>query len=86
MIRSTCRKWHASARWAARLSKATWPSWKTCCCISASQCSTAGPSGFLVAHDKFFYFDAGVCRSIRPKGPLDQPESNEDMALEGLVA
>lgn len=40
----------------------------------------------LVAHDKFFYFDAGVYRSIRPKGPLDQPESIEGMALEGLVA
>jgi predicted AAA+ superfamily ATPase len=40
----------------------------------------------LVAHDKFFYFDAGVYRSIRPKGPLDSPEEIEGMALEGLIA
>jgi len=40
----------------------------------------------LVAHDKFFYFDAGVYRSIRPKGPLDSTEEIEGMALEGLIA
>lgn len=40
----------------------------------------------LVAHDKFFYFDAGVYRSLRPAGPLDRPEAIEGMALEGLVA
>jgi len=40
----------------------------------------------LAAHDKFFYFDAGVYRSIRPAGPLDRPEEIEGMALEGLVA
>ena len=40
----------------------------------------------LVAHDKFFYFDAGVYRSIRPKGPLDSPQEIEGMALEGLIA
>ena len=40
----------------------------------------------LVAHDKFFYFDAGVYRSIRPKGPLDTPEEIEGLALEGLIA
>jgi len=40
----------------------------------------------LVAHDKFFFFDAGVYRSIRPTGPLDSPQEIEGMALEGLVA
>ncbi|MBP8286628.1 MAG: ATP-binding protein [Rhodoferax sp.] len=40
----------------------------------------------LVAHDKFFYFDAGVYHSIRPKGPLDSSEEIEGMALEGLIA
>ncbi len=40
----------------------------------------------LVAHDKFFYFDAGVYRSIRPKGPLDSSEEIEGMTLEGLIA
>lgn len=40
----------------------------------------------LVAHDKFYYFDAGVYRSIRPKGPLDSPAEIEGMALEGLIA
>ncbi|MFS6826041.1 ATP-binding protein [Cyanobium sp. ATX-6F1] len=40
----------------------------------------------LVAHEKFFYFDAGVFRSLRPAGPLDAPAEIEGMALEGLVA
>lgn len=40
----------------------------------------------LVSHSKFFYFDAGVYRSLRPSGPLDRPEEIEGMALEGLVA
>lgn len=40
----------------------------------------------LAAHDKFFYFDAGVYRSLRPAGPLDRAEEIEGMALEGLVA
>ncbi|QJD30669.1 DUF4143 domain-containing protein [Methylococcus geothermalis] len=40
----------------------------------------------LVAHDKFYYFDAGVFRSLRPAGPLDRAEEIEGMALEGLVA
>ena len=38
-----------------------------------------------VAHPKFFLFDAGVFRSLRPKGPLDRPEEMEGAALEGLV-
>jgi predicted AAA+ superfamily ATPase len=40
----------------------------------------------LVAHAKFFYFDAGVYRSLRPAGPLDAPEEIEGLGLEGLVA
>lgn len=40
----------------------------------------------LVAHPKFFYFDCGVFRSLRPKGPLDRPEEIDGAALEGLVA
>lgn len=40
----------------------------------------------LAAHDKFYYFDAGVFRSLRPAGPIDRPEEIEGMALEGLVA
>ena len=39
----------------------------------------------LVGHDKFFFFDAGVFRSIRPKGPLDSPAEIDGAALEGLV-
>jgi predicted AAA+ superfamily ATPase len=39
-----------------------------------------------VAHDKFYFFDTGVYRSIRPTGPLDRPEEIEGHALEGLVA
>ena len=40
----------------------------------------------LVAHEKFYFFDAGVYRSLRPMGPLDRPEEVAGMALEGLVA
>jgi len=37
-------------------------------------------------HPKFFYFDTGVFRSLRPAGPLDRTEEIEGHALEGLVA
>jgi predicted AAA+ superfamily ATPase len=40
----------------------------------------------LIQHEKFYYFDCGVYRSIRPKGPLDRPEEINGAALEGLVA
>ncbi len=40
----------------------------------------------LVTHNKFYFFDAGVYRSLRPAGPLDRPEEIAGMALEGLVA
>jgi predicted AAA+ superfamily ATPase len=40
----------------------------------------------LVAHPKFYYFDVGVYRYLRPKGPLDQEAELEGPALEGLVA
>jgi predicted AAA+ superfamily ATPase len=39
----------------------------------------------LVGHDKFYFFDAGVFRSIRPCGPLDAPSEIDGAALEGLV-
>ena len=39
----------------------------------------------LATHPKFFYFDAGVYRSLRPAGPLDRPEEISGPALEGLV-
>jgi predicted AAA+ superfamily ATPase len=35
---------------------------------------------------KLFLFDAGVFRSLRPRGPLDRPHEVEGAALEGLVA
>jgi predicted AAA+ superfamily ATPase len=39
-----------------------------------------------VAHPKFYFFDAGVFRSLRPQGPLDRPQEIDGGALEGLVA
>ncbi|MYB20719.1 MAG: ATP-binding protein [Holophagales bacterium] len=39
----------------------------------------------LTVHPKFYWFDAGVFRSVRPAGPLDRPEAIEGGALEGLV-
>ena len=40
----------------------------------------------LTSHPKFFWFDAGVFRSVRPAGPLDRPAEIAGPALEGLVA
>jgi predicted AAA+ superfamily ATPase len=39
----------------------------------------------ITAHPKFFLFDTGVFRAIRPKGPLDRPEEIDGAALETLV-
>jgi predicted AAA+ superfamily ATPase len=39
----------------------------------------------LISANKFYFFDAGVFRSVRPRGPLDKPEEIAGMALEGLV-
>ena len=38
----------------------------------------------LVSHAKFYYFDVGVYRAIRPKGPLDMVEEIDGAALETL--
>lgn len=40
----------------------------------------------LITHSKFYFFDAGIYRTLRPKGALDRPEETDGMALEGLVA
>lgn len=39
----------------------------------------------LVQHVKFYLFDSGVFRSLRPSGPLDRPSEIDGHALEGLV-
>jgi predicted AAA+ superfamily ATPase len=38
----------------------------------------------LVAHPKFYFFDVGVYRTLRPMGPLDAPGEVEGIALETL--
>ncbi|MBI4668335.1 MAG: DUF4143 domain-containing protein, partial [Elusimicrobia bacterium] len=38
----------------------------------------------LVGHPKFYFFDTGVYRTIRPMGPLDRPEEAEGAAYETL--
>lgn len=43
-------------------------------------------SRFLTAHPKFYFFDTGVYRALRPKSILDAPSEIEGAALEGLVA
>ncbi|MBS0655515.1 MAG: ATP-binding protein [Verrucomicrobia bacterium] len=40
----------------------------------------------LSSHNKLYLFDAGVYRSLRPRGPLDRREEIDGHALEGLVA
>ena len=39
----------------------------------------------LISHPKFYFFDAGVFRAIRPSGPLDSPHEIDGIALENLV-
>ena len=39
----------------------------------------------ITHHPKFFLFDAGVFRAVRPSGPLDSPEEIDGAALETLV-
>lgn len=39
----------------------------------------------LTAHPKFYFFDAGVYRALRPRGPLDAPEDIDGPAIETLV-
>jgi predicted AAA+ superfamily ATPase len=39
----------------------------------------------LSTHPKFFFFDVGVFRHLRPKGPLDTSEEIDGAALETLV-
>lgn len=38
----------------------------------------------IVSHPKFYFFDAGVFRTLRPSGPLDLPEEMQGPALETL--
>lgn len=39
----------------------------------------------LINHQKFYYFDVGVYRQLRPLGPLDSVEEAEGSAFETLV-
>jgi uncharacterized protein len=39
----------------------------------------------LTAHPKFYFFDVGVFRTLRPAGPLDVPEEAEGPAFETLL-
>jgi len=39
----------------------------------------------VAAHPKFYFFDVGVYRTLRPSGPLDMPEMIEGVALESLL-
>lgn len=38
----------------------------------------------MVAHPKFYFFDVGVFRTLRPMGPLDLPAEAEGAAFESL--
>lgn len=39
----------------------------------------------LTRHRKFYFFDTGIFRELRPSGPLDIPDEIGGAALEGLV-
>ena len=38
----------------------------------------------IIAHPKFYFFDVGVYRTLRPMGPLDSPEEIQGAAVETL--
>lgn len=38
----------------------------------------------IIAHQKFYFFDAGVYRALRPMGPLDTTEESEGAGLETI--
>lgn len=38
------------------------------------------------SHPKFYFFDCGVYRAVRPAGPLDTPEDIAGASMEGLIA
>jgi predicted AAA+ superfamily ATPase len=40
----------------------------------------------LISHPKFYFFDAGVFKALRPSGPLDRLQEIEGAAFETLVA
>jgi len=40
----------------------------------------------VIQHSKFYLFDTGVFRTLRPSGPLDRSGEIEGPALEGLIA
>ncbi|MGB8297543.1 MAG: DUF4143 domain-containing protein, partial [Polyangia bacterium] len=39
----------------------------------------------LTTHPKFYFFDAGVYRALRPRGPLDSADDIDGSAIETLV-
>jgi len=39
----------------------------------------------IVTHPKFYFFDAGVYRALRPRGPLDATDEIEGAAIETLL-
>ena len=39
----------------------------------------------VVAHEKFYFFDCGLFRALRPSGPLDKTQEIDGIALETLV-
>ncbi len=47
---------------------------------------TKRASRATASHPKFYFFDTGVFRALRPTGPLDRPAEVDGAALEGLVA
>jgi predicted AAA+ superfamily ATPase len=49
------------------------------------ECFTRRAKRKLVAHPKFYFFDAGVYQAIRPRGPLDSDSEINGRAAETLV-
>lgn len=39
----------------------------------------------ILSHPKFYFFDTGIYRTIRPMGPLDMPEEVQGISIETLL-
>jgi predicted AAA+ superfamily ATPase len=39
----------------------------------------------MITHQKFYFFDVGIFRAIRPRGPLDSPAEIDGAAIETLL-
>ena len=82
---STWPRWHATSAWTARPPSAYFDLLEDLLIATRVPVFTKRAERRMTTHPKFFLFDVGVYRAIRPTGPLDSPEQIDGPALETLV-